>query len=192
MKQLGTYLADTLTEDGQISKEQQAIYAYLFDYLIEALLYDIVVLIIGLLVHRLDLTLCYLLVTIPLRHFAGGFHANTRLGCTILSYGIYLITIFSCSLILKHIKPVWIFILYLLTWCMILPVAPVDTKNKRLSEHQKKKLFHRCLITCFILTILTGFLYLHHQITYSGIIMLCMVEGVISVYIGIWKNRRNL
>ena len=36
MKQLGTYLADTLTEDGQISKEQQAIYAYLFDYLIEA------------------------------------------------------------------------------------------------------------------------------------------------------------
>ena len=158
MKQLGTYLADTLTEDGQISKEQQAIYAYLFDYLIEALLYDIVVLIIGLLVHRLDLTLCYLLVTIPLRHFAGGFHANTRLGCTILSYGIYLITIFSCSLILKHIK----------------------------------KLFHRCLITCFILTILTGFLYLHHQITYCGIIMLCMVEGVISVYIGIWKNRRNL
>ena len=63
MKQLGTYLADTLTEDGQISKEQQAIYAYLFDYLIEALLSDIVVLIIGLLVHRLDLTLCYLLVT---------------------------------------------------------------------------------------------------------------------------------
>ena len=87
---------------------------------------------------------------------------------------------------------IWIFILYLLTWCMILPVAPVDTKNKRLSEHQKKKLFHRCLITCFILTILTGFLYLHHQITYCGIIMLCMVEGVISVYIGIWKNRRNL
>ena len=41
MKQLGTYLADTLTEDGQISKEQQAIYAYLFDYLIEALLYDL-------------------------------------------------------------------------------------------------------------------------------------------------------
>ena len=41
MKQLGTYLADTLTEDGQISKEQQAIYAYLFDYLIEALLYDV-------------------------------------------------------------------------------------------------------------------------------------------------------
>ena len=104
MKQLGTYLADTLTEDGQISKEQQAIYAYLFDYLIEALLYDIVVLIIGLLVHRLDLTLCYLLVTIPLRHFAGGFMSNTRLGCTILSYGIYLITIFLCSLILKHIK----------------------------------------------------------------------------------------
>ena len=31
MKQLGTYLADTLTEDGQISKEQQAIYAYLFE-----------------------------------------------------------------------------------------------------------------------------------------------------------------
>ena len=64
MKQLGTYLADTLTEDGQISKEQQAIYAYLFDYLIEALLYDIVVLIIGLLVHRLD-PVSYTHLTLP-------------------------------------------------------------------------------------------------------------------------------
>ena len=45
MKQPGTYLADILTEDGQIPKEQQSIYAYLFDYLIESLLYDIIVLI---------------------------------------------------------------------------------------------------------------------------------------------------
>ena len=86
MKQPGTYLADILTEDGQIPKEQQSIYAYLFDYLIESLLYDIIVLIFGLLVHRFGITICYLLVTIPIRHFAGGFHANTRLGCTLLSY----------------------------------------------------------------------------------------------------------
>ena len=87
MKQPGTYLADILTEDGQIPKEQQSIYAYLFDYLIESLLYDIIVLIFGLLVHRFGITICYLLVTIPIRHFAGGFHANTRLGCTLLSSG---------------------------------------------------------------------------------------------------------
>ena len=80
MKQPGTYLADILTEDGQIPKEQQSIYAYLFDYLIESLLYDIIVLIFGLLVHRFGITICYLLVTIPIRHFAGGFHANTSLG----------------------------------------------------------------------------------------------------------------
>lgn len=57
MKQPGTYLADILTEDGQIPKEQQSIYAYLFDYLIESLLYDIIVLIFGLLVHRFGITI---------------------------------------------------------------------------------------------------------------------------------------
>ena len=35
MKQFGSYLADTLAKDNQIPEEQQAVYAYLFDYLIE-------------------------------------------------------------------------------------------------------------------------------------------------------------
>ena len=92
MKQFGSYLADTLAKDNQIPEEQQAVYAYLFDYLIESLLYDVFVLIIGMIFHHTGATVCYLLVTIPLRHFAGGFHANTRLGCTILSYGIFFIS----------------------------------------------------------------------------------------------------
>lgn len=192
MKQPGTYLADILMEDGQIPKEQQSIYAYLFDYLIESLLYDIIVLIFGLLVHRLDITLCYLLVTIPIRHFAGGFHANTRLGCTLLSYGIYLATVFLGPILVPFIKPVWLFILYLIFWGMILPVAPVDTKNKRLSVNQRKKLFHRCIITCIIMSIIMFVLYTCRQVLYMGMITICMMEGVISVYIGIWKNRRNL
>ena len=82
MKQPGTYLADILTEDGQIPKEQQSIYAYLFDYLIESLLYDIIVLIFGLLVHRFGITICYLLVTIPIRHLSGDCFSRSG-SCTI-------------------------------------------------------------------------------------------------------------
>lgn len=192
MKRPGTYLADILTEDGQIAKEQQSIYAYLFDYLIESLLYDIIILILGILIHRPGITICYLLVTIPLRHFAGGFHANTRLGCTLISYGIYLSTIFLGPILVSFTKPVWLFILYLAFWSMILPVAPVDTKNKRLSVNQRKKLFHRCIITCIIMTILMIFFYAYGQILYMGMVTVCMMESAISVYIGIWKNRRNL
>ena len=105
MKQFGSYLADTLAKDNQIPEEQQAVYAYLFDYLIESLLYDVIVLIIGMIFHHTGATVCYLLVTIPLRHFAGGFHANTRLGCTILSYGIFFLTVFPSSFLVSLIKP---------------------------------------------------------------------------------------
>lgn len=191
MKQPGTILADTLKEDGQISEEQQDVYAYLFNYLFESLLFDILVLLIGILVHRWAIAVCYLLVTIPLRHFAGGFHANTKLGCTLLSYGIYLFTLWLAPALTTPIPQIWLLV-YVIAWCFILPVAPVDTKNKRLSDEQKKKLSGSCIRTCILMSILVFLLWWIHQPLYYGTISICLMESAVSVYIGIWKNRRNL
>lgn len=189
MKQPGDFIADTLTNDGQISEEQKNIYAYLFNYLVEALVFDIIVLLAGIIAHRTQTVLCYLAVTIPLRHFAGGFHADTRLGCTIFSYGV-------CGLFLL-ISPMLTFIpayfwltAYVLLWILLLIKAPVDTPNKRLTKDQKNKLFRLCILTCIIMSAAMLLICISgNRLCMSGI-TLSLFICTAGVYIGILRNRR--
>ncbi len=149
MKHIGSFIAGTLSEDSQIESGQKHIYAYLFDYIIEQLIFDAVVLIIGVVSGRFAITLCFLAVTIPMRHFAGGFHASTPWMCNILSYGSYILTILITPVLEPYIHPYWA-VVYILLWGLILPIAPVDTPNKRLDAEQKSKLLRLCIKTCAI------------------------------------------
>lgn len=77
MKAWGKEIACILMDNNTISKEETGIYAYLFDYLIENILFNGSVIVIGLLSGRVGIAFCYLLVTIPMRHYAGGCHDVT-------------------------------------------------------------------------------------------------------------------
>lgn len=190
MKHMGTFIADTLSEDSQIESNQKKIYAYLFDYIIEQLIFDAIVLIIGVVSGRFIITLCFLAVTIPMRHFAGGFHASTPWMCNILSYGSYILTIIIVPILEPYIHPYWAAI-YALLWGLILPIAPVDTPNKRLNTEQKSKLLRLCIKTCVIMSVLYLILVLSRQTLYYGAITLCMAESTLGIYIGFAKNRRE-
>lgn len=190
MKHMGTFIADTLSEDSQIESNQKNIYAYLFDYIIEQLIFDAIVLIIGVVSGRFIITLCFLAVTIPIRHFAGGFHASTPWMCNILSYGSYILTIIIVPVLEPYIHPYWAAI-YAILWGLILPITPVDTPNKRLNTEQKSKLLRLCIKTCVIMSVLYLILVLSRQTLYYGAITLCLAESALGLYIGFAKNRRE-
>ena len=190
MKHIGSFIAGTLSEDSQIESGQKHIYAYLFDYIIEQLIFDAVVLIIGVVSGRFAITLCFLAVTIPMRHFAGGFHASTPWMCNILSYGSYILTILITPVLEPYIHPYWA-VVYVLLWGLILFIAPVDTPNKRLDAEQKSKLLRLCVKTCAIMSVLYLIFVLSKQTIFYGAITLCMAESALGLYIGFAKNRRE-
>lgn len=190
MKHIGSFIAGTLSEDSQIESDQKHIYAYLFDYIIEQLIFDAVVLIIGVVSGRFVITLCFLAVTIPMRHFAGGFHASTPWMCNILSYGSYILTILITPVLEPYIHPYWA-VVYVLLWGLILFIAPIDTPNKRLNAEQKSKLLRLCVKTCAIMSVLYLIFVLSKQTIFYGAITLCMAESALGLYIGFAKNRRE-
>lgn len=191
MKAPGKIIAYALVKDNQIPKDQFHIYAYLFDYIFEFIVYIVIILAIGLFAGRINITLCYLLVTIPLRHFSGGFHANTKLGCTILSYGVFLTLLIFAPKLEPRLDFLWIF-LYFLCWIIILSIAPVDSKNKRLSPSQRKVLHHRCVLTFILITVIMLFLWHTKQNLYYSTISMCVILDTSGLLIGTWKNRRLL
>ncbi len=191
MKKIGDFISETLSSDGQIPEEQKAIYSYLFDYIIEALLFDLLVLLFGIFTHRLGMTLCYLVVTIPMRHFAGGFHASTPLKCTILSYGTFFIAIFATPALVAWMNHILWIPIYIMLWISVLAVAPVDTPNKRLDSDQKKRLYKLCIVTCIVMTCLFAALWFFGFRLYCGTIDVCLFICSLGLYIGLLINRRD-
>ncbi|MDE5778763.1 MAG: accessory gene regulator B family protein [Lachnospiraceae bacterium] len=191
MKAPGEITAYALVKDNQIPKDQFHIYAYIFDYIFEFIIYIVIILTIGLFSRRINITLCYLLVTIPLRLFAGGFHANTKLGCTILSYGLFLTILIFAPKLESKFHFLWIFF-YLLCWILILSIGLVDSKNKRLSPSQKNVLHHRCVLTFILMTVVMLCLWYNKQNLYYSTISMCVILDTIGLLLGAWKNRRLL
>ena len=191
MKAYGDQIAQLLVEDHTIAEEEKRIYSYIFDYVIENVIYTCILLLIGLLCGRLGVTICYLLVAMPLRWFAGGYHANSRKECNVLSYGVFAIVLF----VVPHIAPLlhleWT-MLYGIGWIGILAVAPVDTPNKRLSPGQRALLHRRCIMLCIGLSLVEGWLWWQQKNLYYAAISICVIIELIGLLMGIAKNRREL
>lgn len=188
MNKLGLFIADTLKENHQIPAEEYKIYAYLFSYIIEDILFNFSILAIGIITKNIITTLFYLLTSLPLRYFSGGFHANTKLGCLILSYSHYILVLFLTYQ--TELNPIASILLYFFCWFVTLQIAPVDTPNKRLSKSQQKKLHFRCIITFFTMTFIYTILWKYDTI-YTTTITICVTMNTIGLLIGLRKNRRT-
>jgi len=190
MNKLGMYIAKTLYENNHIDKEYLNVYSFLFAYMLDELLFDIIAIISGIIFNRLLICICFLLVTIPLRQFAGGIHAHSAIQCTILSYSIFYIILFLCPVADIYMQDIWIYIL-LLCICIIIRLAPIDTKNKRLSATQKKKLHTLCIITLTFHLALAVIMWYNCNSLYCTSVTICVLTCTISIILGYFANRKE-
>lgn len=99
-----------------------------------------VALLIGIAVGELKGVILFLAMFMPLRVFAGGLHMPRLWLCGIASS----LLIISVALLIKYIEPEKMIASELLILCIISAIiiiilAPVDTENKRLFFHEKRK-----------------------------------------------------
>lgn len=99
MNKVASKITEHLLLMDVIDQKDAAIYCYGLEVLLLSLLETISILCLALLVGNFFETLFYFAAFIPLRLFAGGYHASTRLRCYLLSlfvYGIFtwLLTVF--------------------------------------------------------------------------------------------------
>lgn len=78
MKLIADITANQLQEMGIIRKNEIAIYRYGFDALYTVLLQMISIFVLAIVMGNFFETLLFYLAFIPLRIYAGGYHANTR------------------------------------------------------------------------------------------------------------------
>ena len=96
-------------------------------------------LIIGAIFQCIIESIIYLLFFIPLRTFSGGFHAGSHLKCYISSVLLFGFSVFLGVYISTILQLLIITILFTCCTLAVLFIAPVEDKNKPLSEPEVKK-----------------------------------------------------
>lgn len=137
-EKLDKYLArftQKMIHAGTIEKEDEAIYIFGLHQGIMLLLNLLTTLMIGLIFGMVWESLFLLLVYIPIRSYAGGYHARTELQCYILSVVmivsmLWIVKSFSGEILLN-------FIMFVIGVVSILFLAPLGDKNKPLDDMEQ-------------------------------------------------------
>lgn len=142
---------------------------------------------ISVMMHELFKGLLFLIILMPLRQNAGGYHAKTRIRCSIISSLIYI----GALVVIKYA--------YIGKWCMLLvflvaamviiKFAPVDNSNNKLDKVELEVYRDRTRIVLAIESIFFMLLFMSNLFQYAIIIVTSylVVAGILGL--GLIKNR---
>ncbi|MEG2813783.1 MAG: accessory gene regulator B family protein [Oscillospiraceae bacterium] len=128
-------ITDSLINNGTIETDDKELYLYGFQQGFFILLNFVTSIVIGLLLGMFWQSIIFTMTYLPLRTFAGGYHAKTPLRCYFSS--ILLITV---TLLTIKFVPWNIFICIICTLAsslVVLILAPVEDQNKPLDDTEK-------------------------------------------------------
>jgi len=136
-----------------------------------------VALAIALCMKMLAEAVVFLLVLIPLRQNAGGYHAKHKTTCAIMSMLIYI-----CSLIIIQL------FLCLIDSYVIMYFSPVENINNELDDKEREVYKNRTRNILIFELLIYMLLFVSYKQYWSGIIIMSITVVSALVYIGYLQN----
>ena len=127
---------------GIVKASDAEIYKYGYTLAIDAIANICAGIIIGVIFRGIPTVLLFWLSYIPLRVYAGGWHAKKSVQCFLVSTIVLIAVIQVMRYINIPLETVLFNAFELVEIFIIIKLAPVDTKNKRLSQKEKEKYRH--------------------------------------------------
>ncbi len=144
MEKLSHKIGDDLVRSGIVKEEDAEVYIYGINQIMAYVFNVSSSLIIGLIFGVTFEIIIFMAAYIPLRSFAGGYHAKTPLRCYIFS----VIMLIVVSIGLKYLCPAdcVYYVVLAVSVFVILVLSPVEDKNKPLDEVEHKVYKRRTVI----------------------------------------------
>lgn len=133
-----------LKENNSISSEQYEICRFGFQQGLTILLNAVTVIVIGAVMKELWQAILFMILYAPLRSNAGGYHARTATRCYI--YSIFLMIAVLLAMKYLYIPTFICIIALLISFSVIVTLAPVEDPNKPLDEMEHAVYKRRTLI----------------------------------------------
>lgn len=145
LTKLSSKIGNNLIHSNVIKKEDAEIYIYGINQILVSVLNVSSALIIGLFFNVfLEITV-FMMAYIPLRSFAGGYHAKTPLRCYIFS--VIMLIVVSMGMEYLPMTTDWVnYTVFIVSLVIVLMLSPVEDKNKPLDEIEHKTYKNRTVI----------------------------------------------
>lgn len=162
-ERLSHKIGDDLVRSGIIKEEDADVYIYGINQIMSYVFNVSSSLIIGLIFGVTFEIIIFMAAYIPLRMFAGGYHAKTPLRCYIFS----VIMLIIVSIGMKYLCPAdWVYYAVLaVSVVVILALSPVEDKNKPLDEIEYRVYKKRTMLIAAVEVVLCfslGLMKLHN------------------------------
>ena len=136
---------------GNVDEEDKEIYLFGFYQGLIFLLNLVTALLTGIILDMFLESVLFLICFIPLRIFAGGYHAKTQFRCYVMSTVTTVILLYLIAFLQKNMG-VEAIALYIIPTSIIWKLAPVQDKNKPLDLDEQKKYRKRVHSLLFIIS----------------------------------------
>lgn len=173
MDRLIEKIVDKQLKNGVISEEDIPVYRYGYLLLFEMLLNIVAGLIVGIMLGQIGIVIAFWLAYIPLRSYAGGWHASTFFRCFMVS----LLSLIGALIIVRMdvIDSSGI------TTCvdaictaLIIILSPIDTQEKPLKDIEKRR-YKRITVIILVIHALVSILMVKLRIMLLYVhVVLCM------------------
>ncbi|MCR4839770.1 MAG: accessory gene regulator B family protein [Eubacterium sp.] len=194
MKKSNTSFTDCLVQQlirsEYIRSSEEAVVRYTLDYIFQSLLYHAILLLIGILTGHFLFSILYILTMGCLKYFTGGAHAPNAHICSLLSYGIFIVTMCMADHLLLISSAVILVILCLNIFITLL-LSPVDCKNKRFSMVQRYRLKRRSAITLIVLCIFVRIFFVYNKYYCLTVVLCCLSINSVNLMVGFLINKKE-
>lgn len=190
MNKISDRIANLLWEQGILQDDDVSKCSYGLDIFISSIAEVLSILIISAFVHNFAETLLFFTSFIPLRVYAGGYHAETRVKCFLMSIVVYVI-----FTMIVRITPTELYLplnisLTILSLIIVLAAAPVIHHNKNVSTMERVNYRKISLRLCFIeTTIVLMLIFIIPKSRFVTSIVLGQTAVTLSMLAAIIKNK---
>lgn len=136
MEKIITFLSDTLTESNIIEKNKIKIFCYGMEVFLLSVFEILSILLLSLYISNTLNTIMFFGAFLPLRLYAGGYHAKTRFSCFMILIAVYAaMTCITESLVNNYLSNI-ITLATIVNIIIVFVYAPVINPNKKRNEHE--------------------------------------------------------
>lgn len=179
-------ITQILVESNIIKSDERELYSYGFNQGLTILLNLLTALVIGLFFNCVLEIIFFLTAYIPLRSYAGGYHAKTPMICYYLS--IFLLVIVESAVKYLDLNFFEFLVVYFITSAVILNLSPIEDLNKPLDGIECKT-YKRKVINIWITeSIILWVLFTLDFKIYAFCILIVYFVLTIMLVLGLLKN----
>ena len=157
MRNIANNIAALLNANGIIQEDDMDTCRYGLEIFISSLLELTSILFISIFMDNFWETLLFFAAFIPLRVYAGGYHADTQIKCYIVSLGVYGLFTTLMRIVPTSWYTIIIYISIAMSLIIVLTLAPVRHTNKTLTPQETKVYKEISVVICTIEAIIALF-----------------------------------